>query len=95
MKIYVNSNYEIKAINKTDNTNLIEYEIDKIQVFGNMSNFMILNYCYKPFEDGFSIYPSRDYSMLEILDIQENKINNLQVQNKELENALIELASLL
>lgn len=68
MKIYINSDYEIKAINSTDDETLTEIEVDREFVFGNMSDFMILNYCYKPSEFGYSIYPAKDYSTLELLD---------------------------
>ena len=64
MKIYINSKYEIKAINSTTDTSLIEIEVDKEEVFGDMSDFMILNYCYKQDENGYSIYPASNYSKL-------------------------------
>ena len=64
MKIYVNAKHEIKAINSTTNTSLIEIEVDKEEVFGDMTDFMILNYCYKEDEYGCSIYPASDYSKL-------------------------------
>lgn len=85
MKIYINSNYEIKAINSTDDLTLTEIEIDREEVFCNMSDFMILNYCYKPSDNGYSIYPSKDYSMLELLDSQlVNKISILEAENEKL-----------
>ena len=62
MKIYINKIYEVKAINSTDDTSLIEIEIDREKVFGDMSDFMILNYCYKQDENGYSIYPSSNYT---------------------------------
>ena len=52
MKIYVNAKHEIKAINSTTNTSLIEIEVDREKVFGDKSDFMILNYCYKQDENG-------------------------------------------
>ena len=61
MKIYINSNYEIKAIDSTADESLTMYEIDRDLVFGNMSDFMILNYCYKPSEFGYSVYAAKDY----------------------------------
>ena len=64
MKIYINSKHEIKAINSTDDTSLTEIEVDRKKVFGDMTDFMILNYCYKQDENGYSIYPSSDYSKL-------------------------------
>ena len=89
MKIYINSNYEIKAINSTDDSTLTEIEINREDVFGNMSDFMILNYCYKPSDNGYSIYPAKDYSMLELLDSQlVNKISILTEENEKLKQEL-------
>ena len=62
MKIYINSKYEIKAINSTTDTSLIEIEVDKEEVFGDKTEFMILNYCYKQDYNGYSIYPASNYS---------------------------------
>ena len=85
MKIYINSNYEIKAIDFTDDLTLTEIEVDRELVFNNMSDFMILNYCYKLSENGYSIYPAKDYSMLELLDSQlVNKISILEEENEKL-----------
>lgn len=64
MKIYINSNYEIKEINSTDDTSLVEIEVNREEVFGDMTDFMILNYCYKEDEYGCSIYPASNYSKL-------------------------------
>ena len=64
MKIFINQNHEIKAINFSEDTSLTEIEIDREFIFGSMSDFMILNYCYKQDESGYSIYPARDYSKL-------------------------------
>ena len=64
MKIYINSNHEIKAIDSIEDNSLIEIEINRKEVFGDMSDFMILNYCYKQDETGYSIYPASDYSKL-------------------------------
>ena len=85
MKIYINSNHEIKAINSTTDETLTEIEVDRELVFGSMSDFMILNYCYKPSDSGYSVYPSKDYSMLELLDSQlVNKISILEAENSAL-----------
>lgn len=84
MKIYINSNYEIKAINSTTDESLQGIEIDRELTFGTMSDFMILNYCYKPSNNGYSIYPAKDYSMLEMLDNTENKISILEAENEKL-----------
>ena len=92
MKIYINSNYEIKAINSTTDEFLTEIEVDRELVFGNMSDFMILNYCYKPSDNGYSVYPSKDYSMLELLDNQlVNKISILSEQNDQQEEIIASL----
>ena len=89
MKIYINSNYEIKAINSTTDEFLTEIEVDRELVFGDMSDFMILNYCYKPSDNGYSVYPSKDYSMLELLDSQlVNKISILTEENENLKQEL-------
>lgn len=89
MKIYINSNYEIKAINTNIDETLTEIEVDRIKVFGNMSDFMILNYCYKVDESGYSVYPAKDYDTLVLIDKQENKISilNTQLSTVQQENA--------
>ena len=90
MKIYTNSKYEIKAINSTNDNSLIEIEIDRELVFGDKSDFMILNYCYKQDENGYSIYPSRNYSDIVEedyrlkVDESQKKISILQEENKNL-----------
>ena len=94
MKIYVNANHEIKAINFTDDLTLIEYEIDRDIVFGNKSDFMMLNYCYKQDEYGYSIYPASDYSKLVEedykikIDESQKKISILEAENKTLKQEL-------
>ena len=85
MKIYINSNYEIRAINSTTDETLTEIEVVREEVFGDKSDFMILNYCYKSSDNGYSIYPAKDYSMLELLDSQlVNKMSILEEENKNL-----------
>ena len=64
MKIYTNEKHEIKAISSTTNTSLIETEVNREETFGDMTDFMILNYCYKQDENGYSIYPASNYSKL-------------------------------
>ena len=89
MKIYINLNYEIKAINQSEDTSLNEIDIDRDLVFGDKSDFMILNYCYKPSKNGYSIYPAKDYSTLELLDKNiVNKISILEQNNQELREEL-------
>ena len=92
MKIYISSNYEIKAINQSEDNSLIEIEIDRDLVFGDKSDFMILNYCYKPNEDGYSIYPAFDYSTIKMLDTQiANKVSILECENKALKEELAQI----
>ena len=94
MKIYINENYEIKAINSTNDDSLTEIEIDKNLAFGNMSDFMILNYCYKQDENGYSIYPSRNYSDIVEedyrlkVDESQKKISILEAENETLKQEL-------
>ena len=92
MKIYINSNHEIKAINQSVDTSLQEIEIDRDLVFGDKSDFMILNYCYQPTDGGYSVYPSLDYSTLELLDEQfVKKISILETENRELREELTQI----
>ena len=94
IKIYINSNNEIKAINSTDDTSLIEIEVDREKVFGDKSDFMILNYCYKQGENGYSIYPSSDYSKLVEEDYKikvdetQKKVSILEAENEALKQEL-------
>ena len=89
MKIYINSNYEIKAINQSEDNSLTMYEIDRDLIFGDKSDFMILNYCYKPSDSGYSVYPAIDYNTLKLLDTQlANKISILEQNNQELREEL-------
>ena len=94
MKIYINSKYEIKAINSTTDTSLIEIEVDKEEVFGDMTDFMILNYCYKQDYNGYSIYPASNYSKLVEedykikVDESQKKISILEAENKTLKQEL-------
>ena len=90
MKIFINQNHEIKAINQCEDTSLTEIELDRVEVFGDKSDFMILNYCYKQDENGYSIYPSRNYSDIVEedyrlkVDESQKKISILQEENKNL-----------
>ena len=94
MKIYINENYEIKAINSTVDETLKEVEVDRIEVFGDMTDFMILNYCYKQDEAGYSIYPASDYSKLVEedykikIDETQKKVSILEAENKTLKQEL-------
>lgn len=90
MKIFINENYEIKAINVCEDNSLIEIEVDRELVFGDMSDFMILNYCYKEDENGYSIYPASNYSKLVEQDYRlkvdesQKKISILEAENSAL-----------
>ena len=94
MKIYVNAKHEIKAINSTTDTSLIEIEVDKEKVFSDKSDFMILNYCYKEDENGYSIYPASDYSKLVEedykikIDETRKKVSILETENENLKQEL-------
>ena len=89
MKIYINDNYKIKAINQSEDTLLTEIEIDRDSVFGDKSDFMILNYCYKPSENGYSIYPATDYNIIKLLDEHlVKKISILEAENETLKQEL-------
>ena len=90
MKIYINNKFEIKAINQSEDSSLIEIDIDREQVFGDKSDFMILNYCYKPSENGYSVYPSMDYNILKLLDTQIiSKLSLLEEENHALRQELM------
>ena len=89
MKIFINENYEIKAINQCEDISLQEIEIDRDLIFGDKSDFMILNYCYKPSDSGYSVYPAIDYNTIKMLDTQiVNKISILEQNNQELREEL-------
>ena len=94
MKIYINKNNEIKAINFTNDESLKEIEMDRKLVFGDKSDFVILNYCYKEEENGYSIYPARNYKdILEEdyrlkVDESQKKISILEAENETLKQEL-------
>ena len=94
MKIYINKYNEIKAINSTNDTSLTEIEVNREATFGDKSDFMILNYCYKQDENGYSIYPVSDYSKLVEedykikVDESQKKISILEAENKTLKQEL-------
>jgi hypothetical protein len=90
MKIYINNKNEIKSIYTTDDETLTEIEVDRELVFGDMSDFMILNYCYKIEDEKCYKYPSRNYSDIVEedyrlkIDESQKKISILQEENKNL-----------
>ena len=63
-------------------------------MFGDKSDFMILNYCYKQDETGYSIYPARNYN--DILnedykikiDETRKKVSILETENEILKQEL-------
>ena len=97
MKIFINKNYEIKAINETTDTSLSEIEVDRDIVFRSMSDFMILNYCYKQDKTGYSVYPASNYSKLVEedykikIDKTQKKISILEAENKALREELSQI----
>ena len=92
MKIYINEQFEIKAINQNEDNSLTEIDIDRELVFGDKSDFMILNYCYQPSDNGYSVYPSIDYNTIKMLDTQiANKISILECENKALKEELTQI----
>ena len=94
MKIYINKNFEIKSINSSKDDSLVEIEVDRENVFGDMTDFMILNYCYKQDENGYSIYPASDYSKLVgedykiKIDETRKKVSILETENENLKQEL-------
>lgn len=94
MKIFINDNYEIKALNESNDINLTEIEVDRELVFGELTDFMILNYCYKDDEKGFSIYPATtNYHELLKTEI-EYQLENLRKENRNLKRSLLRLGEL-
>lgn len=85
MLIGVDIDNRIRQIDSNIYGEVVAYvEIDRRQTFGNMSDLRILNYCYKQYETGCSVYPSRALSEIDMLE-KENEILNLQAQVIELE----------
>ena len=74
MFIGIDKKYRIKQIADSAegivSPSLTVIEIDRQAVFGNWSDRRILAYCYKPMESGYSIYPGRDLTKI---DIEDNK----------------------
>lgn len=82
MLIGINEKCEIKQMINISDDSLAKIDVDS-SIFGNMSDFLILNFCYEPTDTGFSIYPSIDYDAL--IKIDSNEILSLQAQVVELE----------
>ena len=68
MLIGINELNEIKQINVITDETLTQIEVDRETVFGNMSDFMILNYKYTPYDYGYSLTPAFDYNTLTLVD---------------------------
>ena len=68
MLIGINELNEIKQINVITDETLTQIEVDRETVFGGMSDFMILNYKYTPYEYGYSLTPAFDYNTLALVD---------------------------
>ena len=72
MKIFVNKQHQIKAINSISDSEkqliesvlLREIDIDRQLVFNDMSDYMILSYCYREDEFGCSVYPAYNYDSI-------------------------------
>ena len=95
MKIFINQNYEIKAINLCEDASLTEIDVDRELIFGNMSDFMILNYCYKQDGNGYSIYPSSNYTEVVEqdyrikVDTSKEKIFNLEEGQRQQDDEIL------
>ena len=91
MKIGIDSNFKIKQLYDITDKTLKEIEVDREKVFHDMSDYMILNYCYEEKKLGYSVYPSVNYDLLLITEHQENKISILECENKALKEELIQI----
>lgn len=69
MLIGINELNEIKQINVITDETLTQIEVDRETVFGGMSDFMILNYKYTPYDYGYSISPNFDYETIRRIDM--------------------------
>lgn len=90
MKIYINESFEIKAIGASDDDTLTEIIVDESSLLNNLSDFMIFNYCCRPLENGYEIYPNIDYNILKLLDNQENKISILEAEQKKQQEEILQ-----
>lgn len=95
MKIYINNKNEIKDIYTSTDTSLTEIMINRKEVFGDKSDFLILNYKYIQHENGcIEIVPASNLSeLLEEdyrlkVDDSVKKISILESENKELREEL-------
>ena len=75
MFIGIDKDFRIKQIaieeGQIVNTTLTVLEVDRQAVFGNWTDRRILAYCYKPSEYGYSIYPARSLSNIEIKELDD------------------------
>lgn len=90
MIIGINEKNEIKQIHMITDEDLKIIDIDRELIFGDMSDYMILNYKYEELEDGCIISPVKEYQQLILNDCiikskeQGNKISILEAENKSL-----------
>ena len=105
MKIFVNKKNQIKAINSISDSEqqliedglLREIDVDRQLVFKDMSDYMILSYCYREDGDSYSVYPAYNYdsilardNYLKIDGITE-KISLLTQENETQEEVIANL----
>lgn len=90
MLIGINERNEIKQINVITDETLTQIEVDREMVFGDMSDFMILNYKYTPYEYGYSITPSFDYGTLQIVDSVHRENQELKEVTKQQDILILE-----
>lgn len=105
MKIFVNKQHQIKAINSIGDSEkhliesglLREIDVDRQLVFKDMSDYMILSYCYREDEFDYSVYPAYNYdsiltrdNYLKISGITE-KISLLTQENETQEEVIANL----
>lgn len=77
MKIYIDSENEIKAINNTSDSTLTEIEVNRDDVFPGLTDIAILNYKYIHKENGYSITPVISTQEIEKLELQQ-RISDLE-----------------
>ncbi len=80
--IGINDRFEIKQIRDISDSSLRVIEVEDY-IFGNMSDFLILNFCYEPTDTGFSLYPGHDYETL--IKVDNDEILSLQALAVELQ----------
>jgi hypothetical protein len=80
MLIGIDQDNNIKQINNITDTELRVIDVDRENVFGEMSDTRVLNYKYIEFEGGYSIIPSIPLIDIELIEVrQENGILRQQL----------------